>query len=70
MAPRFTMGTTETPGLVSLQVEHVKSRSKDGTMVPLTIISRQGLTKDRRRPTLLIGYGAYRRLHSQDEPTG
>lgn len=56
---KLTMGTSETPGLVPLHVEHAKARSRDGTMVPLTIIARQGLAKDRRRPTLLIGYGAY-----------
>lgn len=56
---KLTMGMTETPGLVPLQVEHARVRSKDGTMVPLTIVFRQGLAKDRRRPTLVSGYGAY-----------
>ena len=56
---KLTMGATETPGLVPLQVESVNARSKDGTLVPLTIVSREGLTKDGRRPTLLNGYGAY-----------
>jgi len=56
---KLTMGLTETPGLVPLQGERADVRSKDGTLVPLTIVFRKGLSKDGRRPTLVIGYGAY-----------
>lgn len=39
--------------------EEVKVRSHDGTMVPLSIVHRRGLTLDGSNPTLLEGYGAY-----------
>lgn len=39
--------------------EEVKVRSHDGTMVPLSIVHRRGLTLDGSHPTLLDGYGAY-----------
>ncbi len=42
-----------------LQVSDVRVRSHDGTLVPLTIISKAGLPRDSRNPTLLTGYGAY-----------
>ncbi len=31
----------------------------DGTRVPLSIVTRKGLARDGRRPTYLVGYGAY-----------
>jgi len=37
----------------------VKAKSADGTLVPLSIISRKNLTLDGSHPTLLEGYGAY-----------
>lgn len=33
--------------------------SKDGTLIPLSIIQRKGLKRDGTNPTLLIGYGSY-----------
>ena len=56
---KLRMGTTEISGLIPLEAERVEVRSKDGTLVPLTIVFRKGLTRDGRRPTLLTGYGAY-----------
>jgi len=44
------------PGLA---VRDVLVRSHDGTEVPLTILSRDGLKLDGRNPTILYGYGAY-----------
>lgn len=44
------------PGLA---VREVQVRSHDGTEVPLTILSREGLKLDGRNPTILYGYGAY-----------
>jgi prolyl oligopeptidase len=35
------------------------ARAKDGKMIPLSIVSRKGLARDGRRPTYLVGYGAY-----------
>lgn len=63
---KLTLGAKEANGLVDLQVERVEVRSKDGTMVPLSIVTRQGLAKDRQRPTLLVGYGAYGMSQSPD----
>lgn len=37
----------------------VKARSADGTMVPLSLISRKGLALDGSHPTYLNAYGAY-----------
>lgn len=56
---KLALGMTETPGLIGLRVEHARARSRDGTLVPLTVVSGMGTVKDGRRPTLLIGYGAY-----------
>jgi prolyl oligopeptidase len=56
---KLKLDPAEAPDLIPLQAERVKVRSKDGTLVPLTIVSRKGLERDGRRPTLLNGYGAY-----------
>jgi prolyl oligopeptidase len=37
----------------------VKAKSADGTMIPLSIIRAKNLTLDGKRPTHLVGYGAY-----------
>jgi prolyl oligopeptidase len=37
----------------------VKAKSADGTMVPLSIVSKKGLALDGSHPTYLVGYGAY-----------
>ena len=37
----------------------VAVKSHDGTMVPLSIIHKQGMKLDRSNPCLLVGYGAY-----------
>ncbi len=33
--------------------------ARDGTKIPLSIVTRRGLKPDGRRPTYLVGYGAY-----------
>jgi prolyl oligopeptidase len=43
----------------NLEALEVKVRSKDGTIVPLSIVHEKGLTLDGSHPTLLSGYGAY-----------
>jgi prolyl oligopeptidase len=45
-----------------LEYDRVTVRSRDGTLVPLTIVSRLHLVRDGSRPTLLEGYAAYGRL--------
>jgi prolyl oligopeptidase len=42
-----------------IESEEVKAKSADGTMVPLSIIHKRGLTLDGSHPTWLEGYGAY-----------
>jgi prolyl oligopeptidase len=39
--------------------EEVKAKSADGTMVPLSIIHKRGISMDGSHPTWLEGYGAY-----------
>ncbi|MBC7973690.1 MAG: S9 family peptidase [Myxococcales bacterium] len=42
-----------------LESVEVKARSKDGTMVPLSLVYRRGIDRTRPHPTLLVGYGSY-----------
>jgi len=42
-----------------IESEEVKTKSADGTMVPLSIIHKRGLVLDGSHPTWLTGYGAY-----------
>lgn len=42
-----------------VQVTRVFATSKDGTRVPLNIISRKGTVLNGRNPTILYGYGGY-----------
>lgn len=48
-----------------VEAAEVKVRSYDGTMVPLSIVSKKGLKLDGSHPTLLSGYGAYAITYSQ-----
>ncbi|MGO8999319.1 MAG: prolyl oligopeptidase family serine peptidase [Polyangiaceae bacterium] len=45
--------------LAGQEVEHAEAPSRDGTRVPLTILSRKDSARDGSSPLLLIGYGAY-----------
>jgi prolyl oligopeptidase len=42
-----------------IEAREVKFRSHDGVEVPMSIISRKGIARDGRNPTILYGYGAY-----------
>ena len=42
-----------------IKVVNAKAQSYDGTLVPLVIIFRRGLRRDRLNPTLVRSYGAY-----------
>ncbi len=41
------------------EVEQRKCSSKDGTLIPLTLIHKKGLKKDGKTPTVLYGYGGF-----------
>jgi prolyl oligopeptidase len=41
------------------QVEQLWFNSKDGTRVPMFVVSKKGLVKNGRTPTLLSGYGGF-----------
>jgi prolyl oligopeptidase len=41
------------------QVEQIWFNSKDGTRVPMFVVSKKGVAKNGRNPTLLSGYGGF-----------
>ena len=41
------------------QAEQLWCKSKDGTRVPMFVVSKKGLVKNGRNPTLLSGYGGF-----------
>ena len=43
----------------SYLVERTEARAPDGTMIPVTLLSRRGQPRDGTAPLLLYGYGAY-----------
>ena len=43
----------------NVDVVRASATSRDGTRVPMTILSRKGTSRDGRNPTLLYGYGGY-----------
>jgi prolyl oligopeptidase len=44
------------PNLVATEV---RAQASDGTLIPLSIVHRKGLTLDGTNPTIVYGYGAY-----------
>ncbi len=56
---KIKMAGDESRTALALEVKEVRTKSSDGTAVPLTILYRRGLRLDGHRPTLLFGYGAY-----------
>ncbi|SHL81405.1 prolyl oligopeptidase family serine peptidase [Hymenobacter psychrotolerans] len=54
------------PEFADLVVEEVMVPSHDGVQVPLSLVYKKGLKRDKAAPTLMIGYGAYSRVM---EPT-
>lgn len=42
-----------------IRVHRVEGVSKDGTRIPVTVLSMPGITPDGKRPTILYGYGGF-----------
>ncbi|GLQ50460.1 peptidase S9 [Dyella flava] len=42
-----------------VEVQHVEGVSKDGTKVPVTVLSMHGITPNGQRPTILYSYGGF-----------
>jgi prolyl oligopeptidase len=59
---QFTNTQLKAPSTIDfseIEAMEVKAESTDGTLVPLSIISKRDLVRDGSHPTLLYGYGAY-----------
>jgi len=39
--------------------ERIRGRAEDGTMIPISLVYKEGIKKDGKNPLLLMGYGAY-----------
>ena len=58
--PRRTALDTVTPvDLTDIEVERLFATSKDGTRVPINLLTSKGSPKDGSAPTVLYGYGGY-----------
>jgi prolyl oligopeptidase len=58
--PGRTALDTVTPiGFAGIEIERVFATSKDGTRVPITLLSRAGTPKDGSAPAVLYGYGGF-----------
>jgi prolyl oligopeptidase len=42
-----------------VEVHRIEGTSKDGTKIPVTVLAMKGVTPNKRRPTILYGYGGY-----------
>lgn len=49
----------EYPELKDLEVKEIEIPSYDGTMVPVSIVSKKGIKMDGSNPTAIYGYGSY-----------
>jgi len=44
---------------MDLIAEELKAKARDGTMIPLSVVHKNGIRLDGDNPTILYGYGAY-----------
>lgn len=59
-SPQITALVTQSPvDFSDIEAKKEVVRSKDGTKVPMTILSRKGLKRDKSTPAILYGYGGY-----------
>lgn len=56
---RMPLASKSSINFDDVKVERAFATSKDGTKVPINIISRQGTKLDGKNPTILFGYGGY-----------
>ncbi len=56
---RTSLAVTSPISFADAQVTRVTAISKDGTKVPVSVISRKGIKLDGSHPLLLYGYGGY-----------
>jgi prolyl oligopeptidase len=59
VAKRTALATTSPISFADAEVTRIFATSKDGTKIPVSIISRKGLKLDGSHPLLLYGYGGY-----------
>ena len=43
----------------SYETERIFAKSHDGTLIPMSLVYKKGLKRNRKNPTLLYGYGSY-----------
>ena len=56
---KTALRSTSPVSFADIEVTREFATSKDGTRIPLNIISRKGMKRDGQNPTLLYGYGGY-----------
>jgi prolyl oligopeptidase len=56
---KTALRSTSPVSLADIEVRREFAASKDGTKIPLNILSRKGMKRDGNNPTLLYGYGGY-----------
>ena len=56
---KTALRSTSPVSFADIEVTRDFATSKDGTKIPLNIISRKGMKRDGQNPTLLYGYGGY-----------
>jgi prolyl oligopeptidase len=60
LQPNRTVLVTQSPvDFGDVEVKREMAKSKDGTLVPISILYKKGMKKDGTHPTLLTAYGGY-----------
>ncbi len=58
-AVKTALQSTSPVSFADIEVQREFATSKDGTKIPLNILSRKGMKRDGNNPTLLYAYGGY-----------
>src|SRR6266403_826188 len=56
---KTALQSTSPVSFADIEVRREFATSKDGTKIPLNVLSRKGMTRDGNNPTLLYAYGGY-----------